>query len=771
VFSRFGILADWIIAHRWFTTILLIGWTVLMAIGHYDPGILFPEPTYIDQETQQSGQTAGFQARQSDAVPPVEPLRVDIGNVIVVARSDDFFSEQGVKAMRAVVSSLEELDQVSSVVWMDRAPPLNVFSLSQPLLPQGEASPERLEDARERALANPLVVGQLLSPDARTMLLMVNLDWLFVLDDADCTDRLREVATEAAAEFQEVDISFQVTGQVPISISRSTSIRRNEIKYQLIGYSIALLTALVLFRGITSVIIVGLAPAFGVFWTLGLLHFLGFDDNPFNSVIVPVLLCMVGFTDGVHMMVQIRRHRANGISAVEAARKAIREVGLACWMTSLTTAIGFGSLMTARHEVVREFGYCCVIGVLMTFVSVITIIPLACASRLGRNVHAGVGRNLVDQNLSRISVVIDFVLKRCRFFSWIAIAGTVVLAICTLQMRPDEKLTSSMAANSEPVIALKHVDESFGGMVTAEVLVRWNTNIDSADGEIAEVLSAVDAILQKEPLIGNPLSICNFIDALPGDGDASTRMSLLDLLPPPLKRAYYTPERGRAVVRFRIQDIGIATYGPVFERVQFKLAELQVKRPDFQIRLTGGVVQRWENLYRIVVDLAISLGTASLIIFFVLSVVYRSLRLGLISIIPNVFPLAITGTLLWLFGQNLEIVSVCAFTVCLGIAVDDTIHFLTRYREEEHKTEDRRLAIRQSFIGVGTALIMTTVVLIIGFSTALLSDSRDHRIFATMGILTIGSALFADLVFLPALLLRFGGTRKTVGNGNGNDEA
>ncbi|OUW82995.1 MAG: RND transporter [Saprospirales bacterium TMED214] len=743
----------------------------MMAIGHYDPSVLFPEPTYTGQEDRRAEQGAGFQIRQSEPVPDVEPLRVDLGNVIVVARSGDFFSAQGVKAIRAVVTALEALDQVSSVVWMDRAPPLNIFSLSQPLLPQGEASPARLNDARERALANPLVVGQLLSSDAQTMLLMVNLDWLFVQQDSDCTDRLRDAAIEAAAEFPDVDMSFQVTGQVPISISRSASTRKNEIKYQVIGYSIALLTALVLFRGVISVIIVGLAPAFGVFWTLGLLHFLGFDNNPFNSVIVPVLLCMVGFTDGVHMMVQIRRHRANGVSAVEAARKSIREVGLACWMTSLTTAIGFGSLMTARHEIVREFGYCCVIGVLMTFVSVITIIPLACASRLGRNVHAGVGKNLVDQNLSRISVIIDYVLQHCRVFSWIAILGTVVLAIFTLQMRPDEKLTSSMAANSEPVIALKHIDESFGGMMTAEVLVQWNVNVDSTDGQIADVLSEVDAILQSEPLVGNPLSICDFIDALPGDGDASTRMSLLDLLPPPLKRAYYTPERGRAVVRFRTQDIGIAAYGPVFERVQLKLAELQSQRQDFQIRLSGGAVERWKNLYQIVMDLAISLGTASLIIFMVLAVVYRSLRLGLISIIPNVFPLAITGTLLWLFGQSLEIVSVCAFTVCLGIAVDDTIHFLTRYREEGCKTADRRLAIRRSFVGVGTALIMTTVVLIIGFSTALLSDSRDHRIFAIMGILTIGSALFADLVFLPALLLRFGGTRKNVVDGDGKDEA
>ena len=114
---------------------------------------------------------------------------------------------------------------------------------------------------------------------------------------------------------------------------------------------------------------------------------------------------------------------------------------------------------------------------------------------------------------------------------------------------------------------------------------------------------------------------------------------------------------------------------------------------------------------------------------------------------------------------------VCAFTVCLGIAVDDTIHFLARYREKQSVGVDRRQAIRRSFIGVGTALIMTTMVLIIGFSTVLLSDSRDHRIFAIMGILTIGSALFADLVFLPALWLRFGGIRKSVVSGNGENDA
>ncbi|MGI9471043.1 MAG: efflux RND transporter permease subunit [Rubripirellula sp.] len=750
--SRFGILADWIVDHRWFTFVLLVVWTVVMAIGHYDPHLLLPEPR---TQAQQSNRDEGF-----ETLPTVSTVSVASGDVIVVARSDDFFTPDGAEAIREVVAAIESLDSVESVFWMEQAPPLNIFSLPQPILPQRNASGARFEAAKERALQHPLVGGQLLAPDAKTLLLMVQIDWLYVLEDSDCTDLLRDTAAATAARFPSVKMKFQVTGDVPIRVSRAASYRANELKYQAIGYSIALLIAFVLFRGLSSVLIVALAPAFGVFWTLGLLHYLGFDKNPFNAVIVPVLLCMVGFTDGVHMMVQIRRHRAAGMSAPDAARRSIREVGLACWLTSLTTAIGFGSLVLAQHEVVREFGYCCVIGVLMTFVSVVTVIPLACSSPLGRNVHSGYGANLIDKNLGRVAGLIDFVLDHSRVLSVVAIVLTLLLAITTLQLRPDERITSNLAANSEPVQAIQHIDKAFGGMETAAVEVTWDRNIGSSSGEIATVVREVDDVLRSEPLIGHPLSIRNFIDALPGEGDVSTRMSMLELLPPPLKRAYFTPERRETSVDFRLQDIGIASYGPVFERIRTQLDAIRQKHPSFNLNLVGRAVGRWENLYQIVVDLAFSLGTASLIIFAVLTLVYRSLRLGLISVVPNIFPLAATGFLLWVSGQHLEIVSVCAFTVCLGIAVDDTIHFLTRYSEEMRVSSDRREAIRRAFIGVGTALIMTTIVLIIGFSTALLSDARDHRIFAMMGILTIGSALFGDLVFLPALLLRFAGKDK-----------
>ncbi|MEM6692158.1 MAG: efflux RND transporter permease subunit, partial [Planctomycetota bacterium] len=272
---------------------------------------------------------------------------------------------------------------------------------------------------------------------------------------------------------------------------------------------------------------------------------------------------------------------------------------------------------------------------------------------------------------------------------------------------------------------------------------------------IMQVVRKVDELLSKEPLIGSAVSIKSIVDALPGDGPAENRMSMLDLLIPAFKRVFYEPEYRYTKMIFRVQDLGISSYNPVFNRMLAGFDAIMSEHPNFKLEAGGRAFNRWENLYKIVVDLALSLGTASLIIFAVLAIVYRSLRIGLISFVPNLFPLAFAGLFLVVTGQSLEVVAVCAFTVCLGIAVDDTIHFLTRFEEERADGKSEDVAIRNAFTGVGTALIMTTVILVSGFATVLMSDSRDHFIFASMGSITIAAALFADLVFLPALLSRF----------------
>jgi predicted RND superfamily exporter protein len=758
IFSR---ATSWIVTRPLISLTLLVVISTFALIGYYDPELITKpiRGTFDKQVVENGRETAG--AEPVDIEGNQEFRNVSAlnfrGDAVVVVECESIFTPDGAAAIRHVVDELRKLDFVKRVFWMDEVPPMNAFGLPEPLLPRHGASQNRFDISRQQALRHPFIVGTLMSRDGNTILLLVNFEFLRLKSDEDCISGLRQVAERAAADFPTVPMKFSITGSVPIEITAVRSHELNQFQYQIIAYVMIAVMSIVLFRGVVAVIVVALAPAMGIFWTLGLIQFFGYANNPFIDVVLPILVSLVGFTDGVHLMVQIRRFRVAGHSPRNAAIEGIRQVGLACFLTSLTTAIGFGSLWMAHQKLIQEFGTSCVVGVGCSFVAVVTTIPLVCATRLGNWIHVGHDKSLIDKNLNKIGGVIDFVLQRKKTTAVIGILVTGLLFLISLTLRPDQRNFSALPIGSEPAAALAKVDKALGGLETGVVEVSWTPQIEPDAPEVFAVIAEMDKVLEAEPLIGFPVSIRKIIDSLPGEGDAADRFSMVDLLPASVKRTFYSPEERTARISFRVQDLGIAKYGPVFERILAAADEVMQEHSQFKIQLLGDAVWRWEGLYQIVVDLLASLGTASVIIFSVLAIVYRSVKIGLISIIPNIFPLAVAGTYLALTGQALEVVTVCAFTVCLGIAVDDTIHFLTRYFEERNQESSNEEAIRRAFIGVGTALIITTIVLVSGFMSVVFSDSRDHHIFASMGAITISAALFGDMVFLPAMLACFGG--------------
>jgi predicted RND superfamily exporter protein len=698
--------------------------------------------------------------------PEVEALDMTRSDAILVIESDDIFTATGAEALRNMIATLEATSYVRNVLWMDRVPVLNIFGLREPLFPKSEASTARFAAAREHALNHPLVKGQLLSPDGRTLIVLVNFDWLYITSDEDCTTNLRKVAEGALAKFPERKFTVGVTGQVPIRLTMMQTHERNNIKFRVIGYSVVLIMAAVLFRGVVSVVILSLGPALGIFWTLGFLNFFRLQDNPFNDVVLPVMLSLVGLADGVHMMVQIRRFQAAGMSERVAARAGLEEVGLACFLTAITTSIGFWSLSLAQHQIVREFGWSCVLGVALTVVAILIVIPLAYISRPAKFFRRVLSRKIlgmrlepiepqegfIERHLHRVTWFVDLVLRRPKPVAWTGIAVTLVCAVIALQLRPDERRSSFLPESAEATKALHQVDRALGGLEFSDVQIRWSANVPSDSAEVLHVVTQVDDLLKSEPLIGTPISIRSLLDALPGDSPTEERASMIELLPPPLKRAFYKPEDQFATVTFRVLDIGIAKYSTVFQRVEDGLNEIVRQHPEFTLQLAGSAIHRWRDLYRIALDLGSSLGSETFIIICVLGIVFRSVRIGLIAMIPNIFPLVICATWMVFTGQPLEIVTVCCFTICLGIAVDDTIHFLTRFQEELPRSTSRKQAIRSTFEAVGTSMLMTTMVLVVGFATVTFSDMRDQRIFATMGVVTMLTAMVGDLVILPAIL-------------------
>ena len=767
---NFGRSTAWIVDRPIWSILLLIVISLIALVGYFDPdrvrNVFVPpaiqevvaEPTV--KETEEEPKPV------KKPRPDVEALDLTRSDAILVIESNDVFTPAGSEALRQMVKSLELLPYIRSVLWMDRVPPLNIFGLREPLFPKSKASAARFAAAKEHALSNPLVKGQLLSPDGRTLIVLVNFDWLYVTSDEDCTTNLRKTAEAALSENPDVHFTVGVTGNVPIRLTMEQTHERNNLKFRIIGYGVVLIMAAILFRGIVSVVIVSLGPALGIFWTIGFLNFFKLQDNPFNDVVLPVMLSLVGLADGVHMMVQIRRFHASGMNERIAAKAGLEEVGLACFLTSITTSIGFWSLSLAQHVIVREFGWSCVLGVLLTVIAILLVIPLAYFSPpatffrkiFSRKIFGvrleptGQQEGFIEKHLHRVTSLVDLVLKCPKPVAWIGIAVTLTCALIALQLRPDERRSSFLPEGKEATKVLHQMDRAMGGLEFSEVQIRWSDKQQSDSAEVLKVIVQVDDLLKSEPLIGTPISIRSLLDALPGDSPTEGRASMIELLPPPLKRAFYNPEGQFATVTFRVLDIGIAQYSPVFQRVEAELSKMMVEHPDFQLNLTGSAIWRWRDLYRIALDLGSSLGSETIIIICVLGVVFRSVRLGLIAMIPNIFPLVICATWMVFTGQPLEIVTVCCFTICLGIAVDDTIHFLTRFQEELPRSTSRKQAIRATFEAVGTSMLMTTMVLVAGFTTVTFSDMRDQRIFASMGVMTMLTAMIGDLVILPAIL-------------------
>ncbi|MCA9144084.1 MAG: MMPL family transporter [Planctomycetales bacterium] len=738
------LLADVVTRYRLLTALAMAIATAFAIGGH-----LYVPPPPSESDTDSPANTG---SRLRIATSEGEGNASDC---FLVVETDDLFKPATVAALRHVVAAIEQQPYVDSVMWVDTIPVLNVFGLREPLLPPNDASLERFEAARDRVMQHPLAMGQLLSDDGRTLLMPITFDWLFVTSDADCSQALLQAARDASASRPDASLNIQLTGRVPLYIAYQEAFDRNHRKFQLISYSLVLGLALLLFRGIRAVAVVAAAPAFGIMWTLGLLNWMDELSNPLTSVVVPVLLTMVGLTDGVHLMVHIRRARADGMSPQEASRSAVMRVGLACALTSLTTAIGFASLLVAQSEFVRGFGRGCAIGVVVTFVAVITTIPLACSTWLGNNIHKGHEHDLVGHGLKRFGWLIEFVLRRAKLVSMIAVLCTIVFGIGAAQLRPDDRMQDSQPTGSEAYQALAHCDKALGGIEFVRVRVEWDESADENSAQILTAIQDAEQILTDEPSLRHPLSILNILASFPGDESVTNRLAFLELLPEKTKASYLDTKQRVAEITVRIQDLGIAHYEPIFLRVEQRLSELQTWYPGFNLTLVGDPVKRGRNLYRIVTDLASSLGTAAITIFIVMTLAYRSLRIGLITLIPNLFPLVVTACMMVLFGHPLEIASVCAFTVCLGIAVDDTIHFLTQYRSEVDRHGNVEQAIRDAFQGVGSAMIITTFILITGFGTVLTSDLPGQRYFAAMAVSTIAAALVGDLVFLPALLATF----------------
>ena len=551
--------------------------------------------------------------------------------------------------------------------------------------------------------------------------------------------RIEAVLTESAPA--EGPLALELTGLPALREQATRALRHDMLMFNSIGLVLAVMLSAVVARSLRSTVVASLPPFIGAIWALGTLGLLGAPVNILTSV-VPSLALVVGTCDSIHFIEDMRRSARRGIDPLAASSGAIRRIGMACGLTSIVTAIGFASLAVARIEAVRTFGIAAAIGALASFMAVTLLTPLIASTRFCSGLRLGRSSPLAGRVAN---VLAALSVRHARPLVVLACSLTAALAFVGSGLDADTRIIDSLPSGAPASQALARVDAEFGGVMGVDVVVEWPVDVDWRDPAVLDALALAEAAVGREEGISRTISLSTVAAGMPPRVRRRLDVdSVGDLV---------APESRMALVRARVADLGSRRLEEIYDRVDASLARLEQDRPGWRFRLAGMSVVSARNIRQLVRDLGSSLVVEVLVIGCILAVAFRSPLAGIVSMLPNIFPLVVIAALLVITGRSLDPATVIVFNVCLGLAVDDTVHVLSALTRNRKEGVSIGSAVRRAVSEMGNAVVIGGVVLTVGFAAVTASSVPSLAGFGVLACAAVASATVAELLFLPALLV------------------
>ncbi len=523
------------------------------------------------------------------------------------------------------------------------------------------------------------------------------------------------------------------------------------------------------FRSVAGVVLPMAAVGITLAMVVGAMALL---DIPIDLLtnIVPPLLITIGLGDGVHLIARYRDERQEGEPPLPAARRTLSTMAVACFMTSATTAVGFGSLAISDNEMLRRFGLLAAGAVMLAYLVTVVFLPAALPAFPGE-------RQLRQSQLkyrvldTTVESLLRATLKRPRAVVVVSGALLVVCLVAAADVHVDGALLDQFEGSSDVIRTTRIVERHLGGVRSLSVGVEAREGTTLLTPESMQALDRIARRLSEEAgvlrVVGPPDVLRETWTTATDDPAAAdeslsvpARIEALAVLnrataehDAPLD--HYLSRDGRlARIEVRLADLGVRHMSRILDGLDQHLAGEDV----FHAFVTGEAHRASRGLDRVVTDLRNSLALAVIIIFALIGIMFRSVRFALLSIPPNILPLAAVLAWMSLRGIHLDAATVIVFGVCIGLAVDGTIHVLSRYREKlgAGVTEAIRGAMRES----GRAIVLSSTALLLGFAALQVSDFIPIRRFGELSMVAILSALVAELTLLPAMLTLFRGPRE-----------
>ncbi|ELU1676362.1 TPA: MMPL family transporter [Vibrio parahaemolyticus] len=627
-----------------------------------------------------------------------------------------------------------------------------------------ELTPERISKVKSIALSEPVLKSALVSEKGDVTVVNITVQ----LPEMDKTAEVEEVVSSINAmidRYQRAypDVTFHKAGIIAMNHAFMTAAQDDSSTLVPTMLVVILVFLTIMLRSILSVIATLIVIIGSVMATMGISGWAGMFLST-ATVKVPTLIMTLAVADCVHVIATMRQSMKNGFTKAQSIERSIALNFVPILITSVTTAIGFLMMNMSDSPVLRDFGNLSALGVMVACFLSVTLLP-ALLKLLPIHVKMETSQ---DQKhvMDRLG---DFVVSQRRALLPLSVAVIVVCASLIPLNKVNDESVEYFGQRNEFRQAADFMEERISGMTNISIAIKTNESQGIAAPDFLNTIGEFSSWLRDQPETDHVATLADVYKRLNknmhGDDEAyyslpqARELAAQYLLLYEMSLPYgldlnnqINVDKSSIKMVLTVANLGSVELVDLENRIYQWFAE---HAPQYQVVASSPSLMFAHigetNMASMLSTLPITLVLISALLIFAL----RSVRLGLISLMPNIAP-AVIGFGLWaLISGEINLGLSVVVTLTLGIVVDDAVHFLSKYQRARREGQTAEQAVRYAFHTVGRALWITTVVLVAGFSVLAMSSFRLNADMGQLSAIVIFIALVVDFLFLPTLLMLF----------------
>lgn len=755
--------AAFAIKFRLIILILLVASTAFMAYKgthltmSYKLAQLLPQTdsSYIDYEN--------FKARFGE----------DGSMVIIAVKDKNFWQKDNFDNFLDFTNRLKQLEGINKVASLKNAVILHKDDSLMQFIPKNlveegrNYTPQQIDSIRIELYNQPLYNKLLYNSNENSYLILVTLDKEVINSKAriPLVDNIDKLLSEYKESAQ---VETHISG---LPYIRTVNVKMGQKEITLFIGLAALVTAIVLtiiFKSFWEVVVPLIMVATSVFWAQGMIVLLDYKVTILTGL-VPPLLIVIGVPNSIYIITKYHREISLHGDKIKALIQVIDKAGSAVFMANLTTAIGFGTFMFTNSQILQEFGLVASVNVLLLFILSVLFIPIL-FSYLPEPSQKS--RSHLDRKFS-LAMVRIFILLSQHYRKTVFIVAACVIALSLYgisKIQVKGSMVDDMPEDNTALQDLHFFEKTFGGVMPLEILI--DTKREKAvvrDQKLWKKIDELQEYINNQTIYARPLSIVElykvanqaFYDGDPNSFEVPSRLDapfIIDYVKgeagqDSLLKSMTDSLKSIARVSVQMKNLNTNEISVAVDDIRKKTDEIFDKE-SYDVTITGAAVSYMNGTKYLINNLFQSLFLAVFLIALFMGIQFRNIKIVLMSLIPNIIPALLTAGLMGYFGIPIKPSTVLVFSIAFGISVDDTIHYLTRFRQEmKAHSGNIRSAVIKAIRETAMSMAYTSLVLFFGFSVFAASNFGGTKALGLLVSLTLVSAMITNLVLLPSLLM------------------